>query len=162
MIAKLSDLLRITLDNAGIQTVSLRQELDFLKGYLEIQQTRFHDRLNINYRIDPSTLNAEVPNLLLQPLVENAIKHGISPQAEGGNIDIFSGDENEMLILEVSDDGKGNGDKDVTEGIGIKNIRERLDQLYGENYSMEIFSENDRGFRVKIKIPYKEYNLNEQ
>jgi signal transduction histidine kinase len=162
MITKLSDLLRITLDNSGVQTVSLKQELDFLKGYLEIQQTRFHDRLNIQYRVDNSTLNAEVPNLILQPLVENAIKHGISPQSEGGSIEIFSGSENRMLILKVSDNGKGNGNKNVVEGIGMKNIRERLDQLYGDNYSMELSSENGRGFSVTIKIPFKEHKFNEQ
>jgi glucose-6-phosphate-specific signal transduction histidine kinase len=162
MIAKLSDLLRITLDNAGVQIVSLNQELDFLKGYLEIQQTRFHDRLNIEYKIDKSTLNAEVPNLLLQPLVENAIKHGISPQAEGGKIEIYSAVENQVLSLRVTDDGKGNGGKEVTEGIGIKNIRERLDQLYGKNYSMQLSSDSGKGFSVIIKIPFKKYKLNEQ
>ena len=162
MITKLSDLLRITLDNAGVQIVSLKQELDFLKGYLEIQQTRFHDRLKIEYKIDPLTINSEVPNLLLQPLVENAIKHGISPKAEGGQIDIFSELVNHELILRVSDNGKGIGEKEIIEGIGIKNIRERLDQLYGENYSMKLSSKDGDGFSAEIKIPFKEYKVNEQ
>lgn len=162
MIAKLSDLLRITLDNAGVQTVSLKQELEFLKGYLEIQQTRFHDRLKIIYDIDDSALNAEVPNLLLQPLVENAIKHGISPVAEGGQIEISVSVSDQRLILKVIDDGKGNGDKEVSEGIGIKNIRERLEQLYADNHSMELLSENGNGFSAVIKIPYKVYERDEQ
>ncbi len=162
MITKLSDLLRITLDNAGVQKVSMKQELDFLKGYLEIQQTRFHDRLNIEYSFDDSIMNAEVPNLLLQPLVENAIKHGISPQAEGGKIQISAKRDNELLRLGVTDDGKGNGDKEVKEGIGIKNIRERLNQLYGENYTMELSSENEKGFSVIISIPYKDYTPDEK
>jgi LytS/YehU family sensor histidine kinase len=145
-----------------VQTVSLKQELDFLKNYLEIQQTRFHDRLTINYSINNSTLTAEVPNLLLQPLVENSIKHGISPRAEGGEITIYSDIADQLLVLKVTDDGRGNGDSDIIEGIGIKNIRERLNQMYGDKYSMNFLSGNANGFSVVIKLPFKELEKNEQ
>jgi two-component system LytT family sensor kinase len=157
MLTKLSDLLRQTLEFVGIQHVSLEQELDFLKSYLEIEQTRFHDRLKINYDIDSKTLNAQVPNLILQPMVENAIKHGITPKAEGGTINISAKIENENLILEISDNGKGNGNEEIKEGIGIKNTRKRLNQIYADKFLMDISSQADKGFSVKILIPYEEF-----
>ncbi|MFC2139977.1 sensor histidine kinase, partial [Bacteroidota bacterium] len=129
MLAKLSDLLRVTLDNVGVQIVELNDEIDFLKSYLEIEQIRFGDRLQIVYEIEQETLSARVPNLILQPLVENAIKHGISNNAEGGKIVIKTYIDSDSLVLSVCDDGKFNGNK-FTEGIGLSNTRKRLNHIY--------------------------------
>lgn len=157
MIVKLSNLLRQTLDNIGVEEVSLNQELEILDTYLEIEKTRFQERLQINYNIDPKTKNASVPNLILQPLVENAIKHGIAPHANGGKIDIISESRNHNLFLSVCDNGKGDNGNNTKEGIGLSNTRERLTQLYGEKYSMNIASEINKGYCVEIIIPLKEH-----
>ncbi len=160
MIAKLSSLLRLTLDNIGVEEVPLNQEIEFLKSYLEIEQTRFQDRLKINYKIVPQTLNASVPNLILQPLVENAVKHGIAPYAEGGIIEIASQAIESRLLLKVSDNGKGNTNGSFKEGVGLKTTKERLHQHYGNNFSMEINTDEGNGFEVIISIPFKEYKEN--
>src|SRR5688572_3345666 len=107
MIARLSDLLRISLETIGVQEVGLKQELDFLAKYLEIEQTRFRDRLTVVFDIQPDTLDALVPNLILQPLVENSIKHGIGPRPSPGKIEIRSQRLGSMLELVVKDDGVG-------------------------------------------------------
>jgi len=156
MLAKLSDLLRTTLDNIGIQEVEFGKELEFLKSYLAIEKIRFQDRLKIIYKIDPSTMSAKVPNLILQPLVENSIKHGIADKVEGGKIIVSSRRDNELLILTVSDDGKNNRKK-INEGIGLSNTRARLLQLYGENFSMKITSDKDTGFKVTLVFPFIEF-----
>ena len=160
MIAKLSSLLRQTLDNIGVEEVPLNHEIEFLKSYLEIEQTRFHDRLKINYKIDTQTLNASVPNLILQPLVENAIKHGITPYAQGGTIEIASERFEDRLVLKVSDNGKGNSNGGFKEGVGLKNTKERLTQHYGKDFSMEINTDKGNGFQVIISIPFKEFKEN--
>src|SRR5690606_2852225 len=103
MIARLSDLLRISLRMVGVQEVSLNEELDFLSTYLEVEQTRFRDRLTVMFEIQPDTLDALVPNLILQPLVENAIKHGIGPRAAPGTIAIRARQAGAMLELEIQD-----------------------------------------------------------
>ena len=107
MLARLGDLLRLTLENAGTQEVSLRQELDFIGPYLEIQQSRLGSRLAIRVDIDPEAMDARVPNLVLQPLVENAIQHGIATRPEGGRIEISARRQDERLLLHIRDDGPG-------------------------------------------------------
>ena len=158
MLARLSDLLRQTLDHIGVQEVSLSQELEFLKSYLEIEQTRFQDRLRIFYRISPDVLEASVPNLILQPLVENAIKHGITPRAAGGTIHIAAWQAQEQLYLKISDNGTGTG-KEIqsceNQGLGITTTRKRLQQLYGSAYSFEIQQSVESGCQVIISIPFK-------
>ena len=161
MLAKLSDLLRATLDNVGVQEVRLSQEIDFLKSYLEIEKMRFQERMKIEYNIAADTLPASVPNLILQPLVENAIKHGINDKKEGGKITIVSLLDEGNVILKVSDDGQ-KCSNNVKEGIGLSNTRQRLQQLYGNKASFDICSETDKGFVVKISIPYKEFVQNEE
>lgn len=156
MLAKLSDLLRTTLDNIGIQEVEFGKELEFLKSYLAIEKIRFQDRLKIIYKIDPATMSAKVPNLILQPLVENSIKHGISDKVEGGEITISSRKDNDLLILKVSDDGI-NYRKEIKEGIGLSNTRARLTQLYNKEFSMEISSNTDKGFTVTLIFPFIEF-----
>ncbi len=153
MLTRLSDLLRQTLDNIGVQEVTFQQELDFVKSYLEIELTRFHDRLQVEYEIAQDVLNAGVPNLILQPLVENAIKHGISPKAEGGKVIISAKPVNDRLELMICDNGKGNGSAEITEGLGIKNTRLRLERMYKDKYDFIIDDKNEKGFCVIIKIP---------
>lgn len=158
MLTRLSDLLRASLDNAATHEVSLREELEFLNNYLQIEQTRFHDRLTVRMDIDPSVLTATVPNLILQPLVENAIRHGIAPRAQPGVIDISAARENGMVRLKVSDNGAGLGSAGaagLTKGIGLANTQARLDQLYGANHSFEMNSPNGGGFEVTILIPFR-------
>lgn len=158
MITNLSDLLRISLDNVGVQEVPLQQELDFLNKYLEIEQTRFQDRLQLSMEIDPDTLDASVPNMILQPLVENAIKHGIGPRSSGGRIEIAAHRQNGTLHLRVSDDGRGlpNGEQAaLREGVGLANTRARLAHLYGSQHNFELISSPQRGLTLELEIPFR-------
>lgn len=156
MLAGLSDLLRIALENSGTQEVSLRQELDFLERYLALQQIRFRDRLQVHLEVAPETLDARVPNLILQPLVENAIRHGISRDSAAGRIEIRSRCENGSLRVEVLDDGPGFDDRaEPLEGVGIRNTRQRLSQLYGDGGRLTLANGGGRGARVVLEIPYR-------
>jgi two-component system LytT family sensor kinase len=159
MIAKLSDLLRISLYNVGVQEVPLSQELDFLSKYLEIEQTRFRDRLTVVFDVQPETLDALVPNLVLQPLVENAIKHGIGPRAAPGQIEIHSRRAGGMLELEIKDNGVGLSAARLTDfnrGIGLGNTRSRLQHLYGSSHRFEFRQPPGGGLSVLIAIPLVE------
>jgi LytS/YehU family sensor histidine kinase len=155
MISRLSDLLRLTFDRSGAPRVALQEELEFLQKYLEIEQTRFQDRLTVRYDIDPSTLDAEVPRLILQPIVENAIKHGVSPRSGPGLVQIASRIDEGRLWLEVRDNGvglSGNARAQFRTGVGLANTRDRLECLYGERQRLE-FSEGDGGLTVRIAMP---------
>ncbi len=159
MIARLSDLLRLALDNAGAQEVTLKQELDFLRQYLEIEQIRFQDRLVVEMNIDPETLDASVPNLLLQPIVENAIRHGIGKLETAGRIELFARRENGSLLLQVRDNGPGMSEEEQANhkpGIGLKTTRARLKQLYGSAQQMTLNTANGGGLEVSIAIPFQE------
>jgi sensor histidine kinase YesM len=158
MIARLSELLRLSLENDGAQEVALHQELDFLKRYLEIQQVRFGDRLNVRFDVAPQTRDARVPNLLLQPLVENAIQHGIAPFSAPGEIHIQASRENGLLCLRVADNGPGWPATKVAggaEGIGLANTRARLQQIYGSAHRFELRNGVERGAVVEIRIPFQ-------
>ena len=157
MISRLSDLLRLTFDRTGAARVALQEELEFLQKYLEIEQTRFQDRLTVKYDIDPVTLDAEVPRLILQPIVENAIKHGVSPRSGPGLVAISSRAEGDRLWLEVRDNGVGLSGSARTQfrsGVGLANTRDRLECLYGERQTLE-FSEGDGGLSVRIAMPLR-------
>ncbi len=133
MIDRLGDLLRMTLDTSGTQQVPLKQELEVLQKYLEIEQTRFESRLAISMHIDFETLDALVPNLLLQPLVENAIRHGIAPHARPGWIAIHAVREGSRLRIEIRDSGNGlppDRLMALNRGVGLGNTRARLEYLY--------------------------------
>jgi two-component system, LytTR family, sensor kinase len=165
MIADLSDLLRLSLENAGVQEVPLRQELDFLEKYLQIEQTRFHDRLRVRMEIDPQALDASVPNMILQPLVENAIRHGIAPLAAGGQVEIAAARENGSLRLRVSDDGRGlpvGGVATIKEGVGLSNTRARLSHLYGAAQRFDVQGAPDKGLTLTLTIPYRSHAAAEQ
>jgi signal transduction histidine kinase len=157
-ILRLSDMLRFALESVRAQEVSLKEEVEFLEKYVEIQRTLMRERLTVRLNVDPETLDASVPNLLLQPLVENAVKHGISPRPAGGEIDVYARRLDGKLYLEVTDDGLGmpeSGDG-AKEGVGLINTRERLKHLYGEAHTFNLSSFPGRGVTIRIVIPFKE------
>ena len=158
MLTRLSDLLRTSLDGAGRHEVMLKEELDFLASYLEIEQIRFQDRLTVQMNIDPATLAARVPNFILQPLVENAIRHGIAPRATPSSIEIRAVRDNGFVELQVCDNGAGASAairESLSKGIGLSNTRARLEQIYGTSHGFDISQPETGGFRVTIKIPFK-------
>ena len=164
MIARLGDFLRLTLENGGAQEVSLQQELEFLKCYLDIERIRFRDRLTVRFRIEPQTLDARLPNLILQPIVENAIKHGIAPRAGQGQIEIEASRLNGLLHVQVTDNGPGlvdNGDhgKILKEGVGLANTQARLQQLYGSDHRLDLANTTRGGLSVILEIPFKRERL---
>lgn len=149
----LSDMLRMSLENSGVQEVPLRKEIEFLQPYLEIQKIRFREQLRVAVTLAPETLDAQVPSLLLQPLVENAVVHGITKKASGGMIKIFAKHEKDYLHIQIRDDGPGHHGV-VREGIGLTNTRARLRQLYGERCKLEICNGTKGGLVVDIHIPF--------
>lgn len=130
----LADMLEVALTNVRDQEVTLREELDTLKLYIQIQQVRFRERLQVDYDIDPRALSMRVPHMIFQPLVENAIKHGIGNRAAGGQLEISARVREEDLQLAVQDDGVGLKSPRPASGLGLKNTRERLAVLYGERH----------------------------
>jgi len=158
MIAGLSQLLRHALENADEQEVPLREELKFTELYLDIQQARFSDRLTVRMEIAPETLDALVPNLILQPLVENAIRHGISLDDSAGVIAINAYCDDRMLHISVCDDGPGlqsGWRMEESEGIGLANTSERLKHLYGTAHRFDLRNGVNGGMTVAIAIPLR-------
>jgi two-component system, LytTR family, sensor kinase len=157
MIDQLGDLLRMTLHTSCTQEVTLKDELDVLQKYLEIEQTRFGDRLRVTMNIQPETLDAQVPNLLLQPLVENAIRHGIAPNARPGWIAIHAERSASQLTIHIRDSGNGLPPERLmalNRGVGLENTRARLEHLYPAAYQFA-FSNLERGFCVTVRIPFQ-------
>jgi LytS/YehU family sensor histidine kinase len=153
----LGELLRASLESTTDQEVTLEAELSFLARYLDIEQIRFGERLRVRREIDPSTLAHPVPNLILQPLVENAIQHGISKRARPGLITLRSRRSGEHLVLEVEDNG-GSFENDeivLRSGVGLSNTRERLKQLYGPESLLEFRRSPESGLLVRLRIPWK-------
>jgi two-component sensor histidine kinase len=158
MISGLSDLLRYALKETKAQEVTLQQELDFIRHYLEIEQIRFQDRLHLRFTVEPETMEARVPNLILQPLVENAIRHGIGASATAGLIEVTAKRENGNLLMQVQDDGSGlceSWQQENHAGIGLTNTRERLSQHYGAEYAFDIKNASPNGVIASIQIPYR-------
>jgi anti-sigma regulatory factor (Ser/Thr protein kinase) len=153
MVTGLSELLRFSLGAAGEQEVRLDRELEVLRHYLDIQLVRFSDRLSVQFDIEPAARDAMVPGLLLQPLVENAIKHGITPRVAGGHLHISVRRLDDMLSLEVMDDGVGTRGP-MSEGVGLGNARARLASLYGVRQRLDAGPGPNGGFQVKIEIPW--------
>ena len=156
MLVGLSDLLRHALQHSDRQEVELRDELGFIKIYLNIQQMRFSDRLQIDFDVDPATTRLMVPNLILQPLVENALRHGIGQRTDAGSIQIKAIRQGETLVLTVSDNGgglPGHWQLKTSSGIGLANTAARLQQLYGENHRFDIHNGDDSGVEVEIVVP---------
>src|SRR5258708_2530149 len=160
MLARLGDLLRLTLENSGAQQVTLQEELEFLRCYLEIEHVRFHDRLTVNMQIEPRALDARVPNLILQPIVENAIRHGIVSRIAPGHIEISASLSGDALQLQVKDNGPGlrlveGGRATVKEGLGLANTRARLAQMYGPAHRFEMADAPEGGLQVTLTIPFE-------
>jgi two-component system, LytTR family, sensor kinase len=157
MINRLSELLRLTLDKADIQIVTLEDEIEFTRRYLEIERIRFQDRLTVDMDIDPQALEAEVPNLILQPLVENAMRHAVDYNSGASRIQIAAHLQNDQLLMEVRDDGKDVkkiAGQNGAAGLGLKNTRARLSELYGEDYSFSLSRSENEWTVAQIIIPY--------
>jgi LytS/YehU family sensor histidine kinase len=163
MLSRLSDLLRLALESTDTQEVPLRREVAFLQKYLEIEQTRFGDRLDVQLDIAPDTWEVMVPNLILQPLVENAIRHGIEPKAKGGRIRVSARGEADCLCLEVRDDGVGlAAPRPEREGVGLSNTRARLQHLYPGRHRFEMRNADDGGLVVRLAIPWRPESAEER
>jgi two-component system, LytTR family, sensor kinase len=156
MVSRLSDLLRLSLENDR-QTLSLKEELEFLERYLEIEQVRFKDRLSVTIDVDPAAYEAEVPSLVLQPIVENAVKYGFSQTIGPGEILIECHVIEGMLEINVSDTGPGLPESRVqsgSTGVGLTNTQARLEQLYGSNYMLQLTNRPGGGAQVHVRFPY--------
>jgi LytS/YehU family sensor histidine kinase len=161
MLTKLSKFLRYSLDHSPLDRVSLAHELETSRLYLDIEKVRFAERLRLDFDIDKQVEQALVPTMLLQPIIENSIKHGITKAEEGGSIRISAKKEGDNLRLEVTDDGPGIdsgelGDEEfsLSNGVGISNIRNRLQQIYGENHELSFSNAEPSGLTVTVIIPY--------
>jgi signal transduction histidine kinase len=157
MIARLSDFLRLTLEERHAPQVPLSRELQFLECYLGIQQVRFQDRLATQLDVAGDTVNAAVPNLILQPLVENALHHGLLDKPGGGRLHISSRRDGDHLHLRVDDDGLGLPEHDSPEGIGLGNTRARLRMLFGMSATLDLTRMPAGGTRVDVRFPFVEY-----
>jgi LytS/YehU family sensor histidine kinase len=155
MVARLADFLRQTLRTIDTQEVTLQEEMNFLTLYLDIERTRLRDRLEICLDVDEGARVALVPHLILQPLVENAIRHAIAPRVEGGSVTILAKRQGDRLRLVVRDDGPGlEGDPNTT-GLGLRNTRQRLQHLYPGTHRFSIGNGPDGGAEVEVELPYK-------
>lgn len=157
MIARLSDLLRHTLEDTGAQEIPLEREIEFLRRYLEIMEVRFQGRLDVDVRVPSDAQSALVPNLILQPLVENAVRHGVGGSTDAGRIGVHAHVESGMLHVVVRDNGPGLAGTEVDEleeGVGLRNVRERLRQLYGDEAGLSLSDAEGGGLAAEIVLPY--------
>ena len=158
MIAGLSDFLRRVLEDGNRQHVPLREEMEFVQRYIDIQKVRFADRLRVSVEVNAELLAAQVPSLILQPMVENAVKHGIAKRAPGGAIRITASRRNGMLTLSVRNDGPSLPvDWETSRsGIGIANVRTRLESLYGDAFQLSMRNQEAGGVEVSLSLPFVE------
>jgi signal transduction histidine kinase len=157
MLAQLSDLLRLTLESISRPEIRLNDEIEFLEKYIEIERVRLGDRLTTQFDVDPDVLDARVPAMVLQPLVENAIKHGIAPHTRPGRITVSAKRDGDMLVMAVDDTGPGPSDRAfeaLSMGIGLSNTRARLTHQFGPNFRFE-FQRHRAGFGVLVAIPFR-------
>ena len=157
MLAGLGDLLRYSLENEERQEAPLREEMEFLRRYLEVEQMRFSDRLEVRFDVQEEALQAAVPNMILQPLVENAIRHGVSRHAGHHEVVVGASRSDGVLRLKVEDDGplppagwRPNEDS----GVGLRNVRERLDRMYGEEAHLHVGPGRTAGVVSEIQLPW--------
>jgi signal transduction histidine kinase len=166
MVARLSDFLRVTLESDAEVEIPLADELDYARRYLDIEKVRFGDRLTVREDVDPEALSARVPPLLLQPLVENAVRYGIMPRETGGRLAIEARRVGDRLLVRVADDGPGLPDEGRTAdpqgdgadggtGVGLANTQARLDALYGEDHDFALQRTDGGGCTVRIELPYR-------
>jgi LytS/YehU family sensor histidine kinase len=159
MVTKLSDFLRYSLDKDPMKKVTLQTEIQALELYLAIEQVRFEDRLQLDFQISDDCQQALVPSMILQPLAENAIKHAIAVQEQGGTIKISVKRFADDLLIELADNGPGadiiNGNLHRESGVGLVNTRERLQVLYHEKYSLVVSHNQPSGVKVNIRMPFQ-------
>jgi sensor histidine kinase YesM len=157
MLAQISDLLRTSLDDKATPEIALSQELAFTEQYIAIEQTRLGDRLRVKFAIDSKTLDALVPSMLLQPLVENAVRHGVAPLVEGGGISIESYLHDNWLRMVISNSGRRGSQRQTNagNGIGQRNTAARLDTLYGSNHKFWMEWPEVGGCRVTVELPFR-------
>jgi Tfp pilus assembly protein PilF/two-component sensor histidine kinase len=159
----LADVFRYTLAKSGTDIIPLAEELNFLQAYLEIEKARFGSKLQVEIKVDPQAEQVKIPSMLLQPLVENAIKHGIAPKVEGGKVAISAACENNLLKVEVADNGVGfdcsNAQRLYRDGVGMKNVRDRLKTLYGNEDGLQIQSTPNVGTKILIAMPVRAVEL---
>jgi two-component system, LytTR family, sensor kinase len=154
VLAQLGDLLRTALDRMDEQDIALEQEIEFLRGYVAIQTARFGDRLTVEWAIDAEARSIPVPNMILQPCLENAIQHGIEPLERGGTVTVAARVSDRSLHIEIADNGRGAGGQNArVAGRGLRNVRERLEARYGDRQSFEAGNAPGGGFRVRIAVP---------
>ena len=161
MIERLGDFLRLTLDHSTAQEVTLREELEFLNCYLSIEQIRLQERLVTLIDVEPYALDACVPSLILQPIVENAVRHGIAPRASAGRLEIQARHHRSSLLLTVRDDGPGLGpavNGKAGKGMGLAITRARLERLYGNRHRFELVNAPEGGLLVTLEIPFQPSN----
>jgi sensor histidine kinase YesM len=152
-IDQLSTFLRKSLDSDPLQPVTLEKELETLRLYLEIEQTRFADRLRLKFDVDEAALGVMLPNLLLQPIAENAIKHAIATSVDGGTITVRCALQGDMLEIEIEDTGPGLAKEASSNGVGLNNTRERLQTTYGDRFSLDMQPVTPTGLRVVMRVP---------
>jgi two-component system, LytTR family, sensor kinase len=155
MLVRLSELLRITMSHTGAPQATLREEVAFLERYLEIERIRFRNRLEVKIAIDDAVVDALVPSLILQPIIENAVRHGIEPQSRSGRVELRGTREADLVVLTVTDNGAGipeGGPK--REGIGLTNTRARLRELYGDRQKFELVNRPEGGLCVRLAFPF--------
>jgi two-component system LytT family sensor kinase len=157
IIQLLSDFLRHSLDQDGVENVSLEQELESLMLYLNIEKARFEDRLTLQFDIEPEARQASVPGMILQPIIENAMKYAISQSEEGGTVSVSASVSDKNLLLQVSDTGPGDGATKISQGrgIGLRNTLQRLEAIYASEYAFEINEEAATGFTVRLRFPFQ-------
>ena len=154
MLVRLSELLRLTMNQKGQPLTRLSEEVSFVQKYLDIERIRFRDRFAVSISVDPAVAEARVPSLILQPLVENAIRHGVEPQAQAGTISVIARKRDGEVELLVADNGRGMpAEGFAREGIGIGNTRARLRELYGEAHRFELANRSEGGLEVSIRLP---------
>jgi LytS/YehU family sensor histidine kinase len=154
VLAQLGDLLRMALDRMDEQDIALEQEIDFLRDYVDIQTARFGDRLTVEWAIDDNAHAIPVPNMILQPCLENAIRHGIEPLEGGGRVTVAAHVSGDSLHIDITDSGPGAADlSGQVAGHGLKNVRERLEARYGDRHAFEAGNAPGGGFRVRIVVP---------
>lgn len=159
MITRLGDFLRLTLENSGSQEVTLRQEMEFLTCYLEIERIRFQNRLVTRIDLEPQALDGMVPNLILQPIVENAIRHGIAPRSSPGLIEIDAKHLDRALRIQIRDNGPGIPEHRTSvnlfeKGLGLGNTQNRLEKLYGSDHLFDLRNSPEGGLIVTLEIPF--------
>ncbi|HYD86068.1 MAG TPA: histidine kinase [Vitreimonas sp.] len=159
MILKLAGFLRYSLDRQPTEMAALTAEMEAQRKYLEIEQTRFDDKLKVKFSIEPGLENARLPSLILQPILENAIKYAITPRVEGGSIDVSATRDGDLLRITIEDDGPGlppDGDPRRRRGVGLANARERLELIYGGRAGLTARNREPQGCRVEIWLPVEE------